>query len=235
MTVTIPEFLNWEALFGPLGGSPLRPDFRDEPLSAHQQGVEAVTPFAVDHHSEQQPWLNQGKEGACVGHGATNFLNANPYPGTRDSAWATALYREITTRDSFRGDWTNGQSGTSIRAGGDELKRRGLIKAYAFAADIDVMLKHLRDVGPVFIGVPWFRSADRVDPDGFTRVWGNSGIRGWHCVAIDAVNMLASEPYFLYPNSWGDRRRFKFSFPAMEYMLNHSGAGLIAAVERRLT
>lgn len=223
--------------FGPLGGAPLTPDFRDIPLSATQEFKE-VNFRAVggtgSWHSSKQPWLDQGTEGACVGFAITNLLNANPKPGVRGNKEAFDFYHRITVADRYEGDWRTGQSGTSIRDGAKQAKSEGLFSGYAFTADVDVMLKWLMLKGPLYVGVPWYRSMDKIS-QGYARIFKDSGIRGWHSISIDGYDLTTGDEYkdnLVYPNSWNHKQEFKLSVMGLRFLMSHPGAGAITPVER---
>ena len=223
--------------FGPLGGQPLIPDFRDIALSAtpeFKRLENTALPKKVLHHSANQPWLNQGSEGACVGFGITNVLNANPQPGVLGNLFARDFYRRITQTDSFTGDWRSGQSGTSIRDGAKQAIREGLFSSYAFTASVDVLLRWLAEKGPFYVGIPWYRSMDTI-VSGYARINKDSGIRGWHCVAVDGYDLSLNDPYMdhvIFPNSWGHTREFKISIMGLRYLFSVPGVGAITPIER---
>ena len=204
----------------------------------------AATAAEAGRATGEQDWenplrLDQGREGACVGFGWTGYLNSAPVTHNFDSNYALSLYHEITQRDEYPGDWRTGQSGTSVRSGAKDVRRRGFIQAYAFTYDAEDIALWILNQGPVVIGVPWLTGMDTPAPPGyFALVRGR--LRGGHCVVVDQVSWYGAgdrRNRFGFANSWGTRYgnqgRANFTERGMRILMNDDSSVGCTAVEIR--
>ena len=162
-------------------------------------------------------WLDQRREGACVGFGWTHEALARPFAvdlGTVDEAtqWARSVYREAQTIDEWPGE---AYEGTSILAGAKVLAKRGLVTEYRWCLDMNDLIHTVGRKGPVVIGVNWHEGMSNVDSNGFIHVTG--AIRGGHAVLVNGQKIVWKDPaaaktydnvdydksYFKIRNSWG--------------------------------
>jgi len=116
------------------------------------------------------PVLDQGQEGACVGHGWTSELTSSPVrvdlskvalpPGwpSDPQAFAFHLYNVCRANDSFPGA---DHTGTSVIAGAQAMQELGLIKEYRWAFGVEDVANALCSIGPVVLGIPWHRAMYR--------------------------------------------------------------------------
>lgn len=143
------------------------------------------------------PVTDQGREGACVGHGWTSELTARPRPVTLvdPTAHAHQLYLEAQTRDEYPGE---AYSGTSVLAGAQILQDRGWMTEFRWAFGIDEVLLALGRQGPVVLGIPWYESM-YTPSSGVVTVSGQKV--GGHCILARGVNMRNRT--VLLRNSWG--------------------------------
>lgn len=165
---------------------------RDYPVSRFATVAPPVTTLW-----EPGPVTDQGQEGACVGHGWTGELTADPVPLRIEgdlNAFATKLYHYCQFIDEWPGE---AYSGTSVLAGAKALQSKGLIQGYAWAfskAELDAALQ----IGPVVIGVPWFEGMYDA-PGGRVVVSGQQV--GAHCLLLTGIDVEARE--YVWRNSWG--------------------------------
>lgn len=143
------------------------------------------------------PVTDQGREGACVGHGWTAELTARPKPVHLDDPgrYAHELYRRCQQIDPWPGD---DYEGTSVLAGAQELKARGMIGGYEWAFTFDALLMALGYRGPVVLGIPWYSSMYTA-PGGKVVVAGSQV--GPHCILARGVSLRRRA--VLLRNSWG--------------------------------
>lgn len=145
--------------------------------------------------------LNQGDVGACIGHGYTGELAADPIvvPGA-DQAYAFTLYELARAEDRKMGnDWPEG---ASMLAGAKALKLAGRISSYRWAFSIDDVVDTLCLAGPVVFGTNWHRSMFRTGPGGLVTVDGP--VDGGHCYL--GIGYLPDHPageVVALLNSWG--------------------------------
>lgn len=143
------------------------------------------------------PVTDQGREGACVGHGWTGELTARPKPVHMDKPdeYAHFLYRRCQQIDPWPGD---DYDGTSVLAGAQELKARRLIGGYEWAFTFDAALMAIAYRGPVVLGIPWYDSMYEA-AGGTVRVGGS--MVGGHCILARGVSLRRRS--VLLRNSWG--------------------------------
>ncbi|MCA1570800.1 MAG: hypothetical protein LC798_10885 [Chloroflexi bacterium] len=159
--------------------------------------------------------LDQGVEGACVGHGwagealaspvRVDFIRAELLPGWPHDpqAFAFALYDWCRRNDEWDGE---AYSGTSVLAGAKGMKMLRLIPEYRWAFGVDDVVDTLVAHGPVVLGIPWtFGMYDA--PGGELHVTGH--VVGGHCivaVGFDPAHVWADGsvgPAIALLNSWG--------------------------------
>lgn len=139
------------------------------------------------------PVLDQGVEGACVGHGWTNEATAHPWPvdftaadlGYDDrgqpwpkdpQAFAFAFYAWCQRHDPWAGE---GYSGTSVLTGAEGMKALGFIPEFRWAFGVDDVIDTLIAHGPVVLGIEW-RDGMYEAPGGELR--GTGAAVGGHCI-----------------------------------------------------
>lgn len=184
---------------------------RKYPVSA--AFTEAVAPVAKAWL--RGPVLDQGAEGACVGHGVVNELTstpirvkfadvdlpdgAPPYP----QGMAFWTYRQAQRIDEWPGE---SYSGTSVNAGMRIARDLGLIDSWYWAQSREDFRASLVAKGPVVLAIPWF-SGMYSAPGGVLRVTGD--LVGWHCILANAydprraLNNLPRTECVRLLNSWG--------------------------------
>lgn len=157
---------------------------------------------------------DQGREGACVGHGHIGRVVNAPVARTRESdyddvdvsAEAFQVYRHAQQVDEWPGD---AYEGTSVLAGAKIMRRDGLYESYWWAFNIDSVLLAIAYVGPVVLGIPWLDSMFEPRPSGLLDCSGR--VDGGHCIRARGVRLRAvlagesREPIEVvrFTNSWG--------------------------------
>lgn len=175
----------------------------------------------------RSPITDQGREGACVGHGCGRFAfsRCGMHPtGISLSEYCFGWYKETQANDEWQGE---NYSGTSVRAGGATGVRRGLIKEYRWAFGIDQALEAITTVGPLVLGIPWFDSMYETDGNGFIQVSGTKV--GGHCIDSDYINWR--NEYLELPNSWGlgygNQGVGKMKFETLDSLLRQGGEVMV--------
>jgi hypothetical protein len=165
--------------------------------------------------------INQGGEGTCVGHAATNVVLAGPSEhddylpfATEESAhqFARKLYLEAS------GDATY-QQGMHPRDACQKLLDWGLIDSYWKVLQVDDTTTALLTFGPVLIAIPWYVSmfdgnsgrGDKVLQTAYGNYWikvnMDGDLAGYHCVALTGIDLAPDDgapPFVRVQNSWGD-------------------------------
>lgn len=160
---------------------------------------------------------DQGREGACVGHGQNGrWANAPVAPlHSLDERRITDDVLSQIAYDDYRAaqridEWP-GESyeGTSVLAGAKVLAASGRYESYWWAFNIDSVLLAIAYVGPVVLGIPWLDSMFEPRPSGLLDCSGN--VAGGHCIRARGVRLRARltgearEPIEVVrlTNSWG--------------------------------
>lgn len=157
-------------------------------------------------------YLDQGNDGACVGHGYAHEAAAKPKVRTATSDLAFALYHEAQKLDTWEGE---AYSGTSVLAGAQAYVARKYAGEYRWCLDMEDLITSVGYLGPVVIGVNWYEGMFSTDSSGYVHVSGD--IAGGHCVLVRGVRVVLLDPKglstldnvdrekssFLIHNSWG--------------------------------
>lgn len=148
--------------------------------------------------------------GSCTGNAMTGWLGCEPHcasaadAATYNENFAIGLYRVATGLDSIPGQWPPDDTGSSGLAVAKAAKKAQLISGYGWAFTTWGMIHALR-TSSVIVGVPWFRSMDHPDADGFLTVDPGTELRGGHEFLIRGWTPASGgrEAYFTADNSWG--------------------------------
>jgi hypothetical protein len=139
--------------------------------------------------------LDQGREGACVGHGVAHEAAASPVRVPRiDEAVAHAVYKRAQQLDPWPGE---AYEGTSVLAGMKAGQERGWWSGYRWAMSMAELRAALEE-GPVVIGVEW-RDGMYKAPDGLLQPIGQ--VVGGHCILVTGYS--APRGAYRLRNSWG--------------------------------
>lgn len=189
-----------------------------------------------------EPVLDQGSEGACVGFGVTNELRFNPVAVRGlDDVFARERIYWVAQRDYDA--WTGGAypgakpfyEGTSVLAGLKAAQAAGYVSEYRWAfgeADLALATSY---IGPCVLGLKWWTGMFGPDRHGFLRPTGQ--VEGGHCVLCIGLNMRSG--YYTIYNSWGPdwgrKGKAKISRVDMAALLADEGEAAIITGRTRPT
>lgn len=156
---------------------------------------------------------DQGREGACVGHGITTDLLASPRPDIaptfqQANLFAFRSYKRAQDLDPWSG---NAYSGTSVDAGFQVARELGAIESWRNMYSAQQVRDALLQVGPVVLGVDWYDGMYDTRPSGLVKIDGS--IVGGHCITIigyhPGMRILGEDwnarfEVFKWKNSWGN-------------------------------
>jgi hypothetical protein len=193
--------------------------------------------------------LDQGEEGACVGHGITHEAVAKPKPvtfsgrtlpdwatltvegqwiGNNEGALAQAFAFDIYDQCRRTDEWPGEDyDGTSVAAGARAMKAAGLWESYRWTEDVEDFATAVSRHGPGVIGVDWYAGMMDTDPAGYIHPVGR--VLGGHCIVVLGYNVARQE--FTLANSWGTgwgrNGRAKIRKQHMAYLGSQGGEFLI--------
>lgn len=165
---------------------------------------EAAPAKIVTKEWECAQWLDQGKEGACVGFGITHEAIAKPVAvkGLDAKFAREMIYWEAQRHDGMPGGAYPHAfpryEGTSVLAGLKAYKGTGLIDGYAWAFGLDQVLRGL-SLGPCVLGIAWLDGMRKPDADGLIHATGAQ--LGDHCIL--ATGVYTKDETVRLHNSWG--------------------------------
>lgn len=149
--------------------------------------------------------LDQGSEGACVGHGVVGALIAQPLRLALPHPQTTAfgMYYGSRRIDEWPGE---DYEGTSVNAGMKLARELGLISGWEWCPDIERLKATVLEDGCVVVGMNWDANMGRPDEQGLVDIGG--GLRGGHCLFINGYSRRRvfaryTGPVFQLANSWG--------------------------------
>jgi Papain family cysteine protease len=169
----------------------------------------------VDMQPRSYTWavgqvLDQGREGACVGHGWAHEAIARPvvvpFPHIAPNGgqvyadpqrFAFELYRWAQQNDEWAGE---AYEGTSVAAGAKGMAAVGMLGEYRWTRNADDLAVAVSRKGPAVIGVDWFSRMFDTDSQGYIHAEGT--VQGGHCVLVNGYNVARRA--FKLTNSWGD-------------------------------
>jgi hypothetical protein len=142
-------------------------------------------------------WLDQGREGACVGFAVTAEAAARPVivTGLTDRD-ALAVYRRARELDQWPGE---DYSGTSVLAGIKAGVELGWFREYRWAFGEPDLRLAVGYRGPAILGVNWYEGMRQPDDVGFVHLAG--AVIGGH--AILCLGYSKKRDAYRLHNSWG--------------------------------
>lgn len=126
-------------------------------------------------------YADQGNTPHCVGYAAARWLECDPVRQYLDPDGVYAMAQHV---DEWEG---TDYDGTSVRGAMKVLATLGFISEYLWAWSVDQILGHVLEVGPVVIGVNWYRGMSY--PDDYGVIVPSGPIDGGHAILVDEVNV----------------------------------------------
>jgi len=175
------------------------------------------------HWIGDQGWLSH-----CVGFSWVGWLEAGPVrhvSNTKPVYDPSRLYRQAQKVDEWKGE---NYAGTSVRAGAKILQRKGFIKNYYWARDLNAVIQAILTRGPVVVGTAWYSRMDQPTKGGVVRARGR--LLGGHAYLLTGVNR---DKQLLrirnsYGPTWGQKGRAYIPFQDMAKLLRMQGEACLA-------
>jgi hypothetical protein len=145
---------------------------------------------------------DQGWTSQCVAYAANRWLTSHRVVN-KVAMTHEGLYAECQRVDEWPGE---DYDGTSVRAAFKVLKTRGFVQAYTWASELEPVVRHILEVGPVVMGTDWTSDMFDVDEKGY--IWPSGSVVGGHAWVAIAVNRNRKNPdgsvgAVRLLNSWG--------------------------------
>lgn len=214
-----------------LGFFPGREDERDIMLADRIPEKAELAYTSGKRHWSNTMRLDQGSEGACVGFSWSQAYNSQPKMHYINNDTAYDIYCEATYHDDWPESNCKNSSGTSVRAGAEELLKRQMIKEYAFVYDLEQMAMWILNFGPVVIGCNWYTGMDQPSYENGYELKPSGSLRGGHAIEVDGCWWKVSgwaDNWFRVLNSWGsrwgDNGRAWISQKNLQTLFNQRGA-----------
>jgi hypothetical protein len=174
---------------------------------------------------------NQGREGACVGHGVTGEAAARPKPIFGDPVYrppdpeyvnqvAHDVYKAAQLVDEFPQTPATSE-GTSVDAGMRMGLQRGWWDEFRWGQTAYEVALWVAYKGPVVAGGFWRSGMDTVDGDGFATYSGSK--RGGHCFLWTRIRSVRGRWGLWTPNSWGGAGQMFLDLDAVDAFLADDG------------
>ena len=147
-------------------------------------------------------WLDQGREGACVGFGWSHELNASPKVWNVDDAFAYGVFTLARRKyDEWAGE---DYDGTSVLAGVkavlDITGQDGTpaYGSYHWAFSVEEICRTIVHKGPVVLGINWYENM--YDPDENHYIHADGPLAGGHCILANGFAYVKKDK--TGPNDW---------------------------------
>jgi hypothetical protein len=237
-----------------LGRLPSPPDPRDQRYLARSVfKVDEPTVMHRNWYTENTRKYNQGDIGQCTMYSLAHLLAAGPvtqrpytYKGDapifdtisgycraqeidkRDYGWGDPTFCADGRKPGGRGDW-----GATMRSACKVGQEMGYITHYWWLLTIDELVAYMANVGPAWLGIPWFEGMDEPDGKGFIHPTG--GARGGHAIVSDQLVLRQGYIWLLntWGLAWGNRNRAKMWLHDLEAMLKYQQGEAVAITEVR--
>lgn len=172
-------------------------------------------------------YLDQGREGACVGFGWSHEAAARPDVRTVTYTSAMNLYRRAKELDQWAG---TDYEGTSVLAGAKAAREKGYLSEFRWAFGLEDLIMAVGYKGPAVLGLNWYPGMYEPDANGFLRPTGTQ--LGGHCLIANGVSIKNEK--FRVHNSWGPDWGLGgdafISFDDMRTLLRQDGEACIPVV-----
>lgn len=175
-------------------------------------------------------YLDQRREGACVGFSFAHELAAVPkaIKGVTDDL-GLKIYKEAQKIDYWEGE---DYSGTSVLAGAKICQSLGYFDEYRWAFGLDDLVLAVGSTGPAILGVNWYEGMFYPNSYGFIEATGS--LAGGHAILCNSVD-LKKQTFKLHNSwgrSWGKDGTCLVSWDTMKRLLDEQGEACIPMLRK---
>jgi len=178
--------------------------------------------------------LDQGSTSQCVAYSGWKYLTSGPIVNRRPKQTPETIYEECRRNDEWPGE---DYEGTSVRALFKVFQTYGYVRSYQWAFDLELVVGHLLNTGPVVMGTNWYRNMFTPHKEtGYLEVSGP--IDGGHAWLIlgayrsrknpdgskGAVRMVNS-----WGPTWGQHGRAWLTFIDLDRLIREEGEACVAS------
>lgn len=110
-------------------------------------------------------WLDQGREGACVGYAIAHELAGVPTKVAASDALALKIYHGAQDIDPWPETHKGGEGGTDLLSGIKIARDLGYYDEFRWAFTMEEGMRGVQR-GPVLVAIPWLDSMFDTTPDG---------------------------------------------------------------------
>ena len=188
--------------------------------------------MAIVDRTEPRPYtwacsvcLDQGREGACVGHAFAHEAAARPVVREADSDLAFRLYYRAQDLDGM--PWTEG---TSIIAGAKAAREAGYLNEFRWGFGLKDCLAGVSRKGPAVLGLNWYEGMFDPDKNGMLHVSGD--IAGGHAILMTGVSVKNRTVtlHNSWGSDWGVNGKAKLSWDDLDRLLDEDGECCIPVI-----
>lgn len=175
----------------------------------------------INWWDDDDPILDQGQTGHCVGYTGADVMNALPFDNHVDNNKGHEVYYLCKVKDGAPGE----ENGSSVRSLMLVLRDLGVIKTFASTTNVDSIKKFITDPngGPLAAGIGWTDTMFNPDSDG--RVHPTGDDVGGHAIMEAYYDPDADKHWFVnhWGISWGVNGMFYMNTPDLANRMEDDG------------
>lgn len=183
-------------------------------------------------------WLDQGRQGSCVGMAFAHEAAARPamVEGINERFAVEKIYYPAQNIDPWAGGSYPGATpfyeGTSVLAGAKAARAAGLFDDFYWAFSLEDAILAIGYGGGGIAGFNWYQGMEAPDRNGFVHPTGRW--LGGHAVYFNISRVNRKERYLAFHNSWGNSFEWKISFDDFEKLLHNNGEFCVPVNRNRI-